>query len=233
MVAPHTKDRLGVTALVAIMEPATESQSSRANKQPLRSRPSNKIKVLLDSGSDGDLIFLPKGKDKPFPYLTRQVPKSWHTSNGSFQTIGQGKIRVKFFDYSNSKEYFLQPDIVEYKENSQTKPGFDLILGSNTLKELGIVLDFRTREIILDDISLPMRDINKLKTRATVERAWTMANSIYQETSKEPHSTLEATKRLIHILDAKYENANLRAIVTDNCTHLSNQIGRASCRERV
>ena len=90
VVAPHTKDRLGVTALVAIIEPVTESQSSRAYKQPLRSQPSNKIKVPLDSGSDGDLIFLPKG-DKPFPYLTRQVPKSWHTSNGSFQTTGQGK----------------------------------------------------------------------------------------------------------------------------------------------
>ena len=140
--------------------PGTESQSSRAYKQPLRSRPSNKIKVLLDSGSDGALYFLQKGKDKPFPYLTRQVPKSWRTSNGSFQTPGQGKIRVKFFDYSNSREYFLQPDVVEYKESSLTKPGFDLILGSNTLKELGIVLDFRTREITLDDISLPMRDIN-------------------------------------------------------------------------
>eukprot|EP00804_Cyclotella_cryptica_P022578 CCRYP_009455-RA/>CCRYP_009455-RA protein AED:0.44 eAED:0.59 QI:0/0/0/1/0/0/3/0/213 len=32
-----------------------------------------------------------------------------------------------------------------------------------------------------------------------------MNNSIYQETSKEPQSTLEATKRLIKILDAKYE----------------------------
>jgi hypothetical protein len=104
VVASHTNDRLGVTALVAIMEPA---KSSRACKQPLRSRPSNKIKVLLDSGSDGDLIFLPKGKYKPFPYLTRQVPKSWHMTNGSFQTTGQGKIRVKFFDYSNSREYFL------------------------------------------------------------------------------------------------------------------------------
>ena len=66
-----------------------------------------------------------------------------------------------------------------------------------------------------------MRDINNLKTRATVELAWTMNNSIYQETSKELPSTLEATKCLIHILDAKYEKADLRAIVTDNCTHLS------------
>jgi hypothetical protein len=67
----NTKNKLGVTALIAIMEPATESQSSIAHKQPLRSCPSNKIKVLLDSGSDGDLYFLQKGKDKPFPYLTR------------------------------------------------------------------------------------------------------------------------------------------------------------------
>ncbi len=87
---------------------------------------------------------------------------------------------MKFFDYSNSKEYFLQPDVVEYKENSLTKPWFDIILGSNTLKELWIVLDFQTKETTLDDISLPMRDINKLKTRATVERAWTTTNSIYQ-----------------------------------------------------
>ena len=85
---PNTKDKLGFTALIAIMEPLTESQSSRAYKQPLRSRPSNKIKVLLDSGSNGDLYFLQKGKDKPFPFLTRQGPKSWCTSNGSFQTNG-------------------------------------------------------------------------------------------------------------------------------------------------
>jgi hypothetical protein len=90
------------------------------------------------------------------------------------------------------------------------------------LKELGIVVDFRTKEITLDNISLPMRDINNLKTRAMVERAWTMNNSIYQEMFKEPRSTLKATTRLIHILDAKYEKANLRAIVTDNYTHLSN-----------
>jgi hypothetical protein len=62
-------------ALIAIMEPATESHYSRAYKHPLRSCPSNKIKVLLDAGSDGGLYFLPKGKDKPFPNLTRQVPK--------------------------------------------------------------------------------------------------------------------------------------------------------------
>ncbi len=73
----------------------------------------------------------------------------------------KGEIRVKFFDYSASREYFLQPDIVEYDTNVMIKPGFDLIFGSNTMKKLGIVLDFQTKEIALDNISLQMRGINK------------------------------------------------------------------------
>ena len=79
----NTKEQLDLMALIVVTEPATKSQSSRAYTQPLRSCPSNKIKVLLDSGSDRDLYFLPKGKDKPFPYLTRQAPKSvkWELSN--------------------------------------------------------------------------------------------------------------------------------------------------------
>ncbi len=84
-------------------------------------------------------------------------------------------------------------------------PGFDLILGSNTMKELGIVLDFRTKEVTLDEISLPMREINKLSTRAQIEKSWLLNNSIFQENTKEPQSTMEATKRLIQILEAKYE----------------------------
>ncbi len=82
-----------------------------------------------------------------------------------------------------SKEYFIQPDVVECKDPVD-KPEFDLILGSNTMKELGIVLDFQMKEITLDEISLPMRDINKLSTRAQIERSWSLNNNIYQEKTK-------------------------------------------------
>ena len=127
------------------MEPATESQSSRAYKQPLRSHPSNNITVLLDSGSDGDLYFLPKGKYKPFPYLLGR-----HQSLGTFQmgaskANGRSKLRFKIFEYSASREYTIQPDIMECVKNHMTEPGFDLILGCNIMKELGIVLDFQTK----------------------------------------------------------------------------------------
>jgi hypothetical protein len=90
------------------------------------------------------------------------------------------------------------------------------------MKELRIVLDFWTKEITLDEISLSMRDIKNLRTKAAADKAWTVNNSIYQKTSKEPQSMLEATKCLIRILDAKYEKANLRAITKEEClNHLS------------
>ncbi len=39
--------------------------------------------------------------------------------------------------------------------------------------------------------------------------------------TNEPKSTLEAMQRVVKILDAKYEKANLNAVVTEHCKHLS------------
>ena len=112
------------------------------------------IRVLLDSGLDGELLFHEKGKPKHFPYLTRQVPCSWHTSNGVFQTKGRGKIPIKFFEYSNSKEFLAELDVFEYDEK-MGKSVFDLILGCNSMERLGIVMDFKTKMITIDEIILP------------------------------------------------------------------------------
>ena len=61
-----------------------------------------------------------------------------------------------------------------------------------------------------------MRDINSLTT-SKMERAWTVNNSMVHE----PHSMHEATLRVVHILDAKYEKADLQLVFSANCTHLS------------
>ncbi len=86
---------------------------------------------------------------------------------------GRSKLRIKFLDYSVSREYLVQPDIVEYHYDGTTlsQPGFDLILGLNTPNELGIVLNFQTTVIDIVEIILPMRDITKLSTQAKIERA--------------------------------------------------------------
>ena len=109
----------------------------------MRSRPSNEvIQILLDSGLDGDLMFHEKGMPMHFPYLARQVPNSWCMLKGSFLTNRRSKVSLIFFEYSNSKEFLVTPDVVEYDKKKMTKPIYDLILGCQTMKELGIVLDF-------------------------------------------------------------------------------------------
>ena len=136
----------------------------------------------------------------PFAYLTRQVPLSWHMLNASFLTKGRSEVTLKVFEYSNSWEYTVTPDIVEYDKRKMTKPVYDLILGCKTMKKLGIVLDFQTKQITIDEFILPMRNINSLAS-TKIEKAWAVNNSMAQE----PVSTKKATQRVVEILDANYE----------------------------
>ncbi len=96
-----------------------------------------------------------------------------------------------------------------------SEPGFDLILSTNTLKDIGIIVNFWIKEIDIDGIILPMRDITKLSTRAKIVRAWMANNSIMIH----EHKRNEAAKGVVKILDAKYEKADLNAVVADNCKH--------------
>jgi hypothetical protein len=107
----------GVTAVLAVMTAGRSGRLS-SKKVPVKKT----IRVLLDSGSDGDLLFHKKGAAKQFPYLARQMPKTWHTSNGDFHTKWKGDIQLKFFQYSNSKRVLVQPDVVEYDGDTVEKP---------------------------------------------------------------------------------------------------------------
>ncbi len=97
--------------------------------------------VLLDSGSDGNLVFLDKDKLMLLPSLKRLIQQSWNTSNGMFQTKHQAEIELNFFEYSDSKRYLAEPDIVKYNMNN--KPQYDLILGVKTMKKYGIILNIK------------------------------------------------------------------------------------------
>ena len=104
------------------------------------------IRVLLDTGSSGDLLFIQKGKID-IPIAKRAVPQSWNTSNGTFQTKKVGDIELSFLDYSNSKRVRVTPDIVEYSGN--TPPMYDLYLGKQSLHDLGVILDFKEKTITI------------------------------------------------------------------------------------
>ena len=110
--------------------------------------PRKTIRVLLDTGSSGDLLFLEKGSTTCIPVVRRAVPESWGTSNGTFQTKKVGNVEISFVDYSDSKRVHLKPDIVEYACNGAS-PLYDLILGKQTLHNLEVVLDFKEKTITI------------------------------------------------------------------------------------
>ncbi len=112
----NNKQEGRVTAMVAKVkyQQVNDNQTKQRVEHSARCCPSNEvIQVLLESVSDGDLMFHEKGTPMHFPYLARQVLNSWHTSNGSFLIKGKSGVSLKFFEYSNSKEFLVVPDIVE------------------------------------------------------------------------------------------------------------------------
>jgi hypothetical protein len=100
------------------------------------------------------------------PSSKRLVPQSWKTLNGMFQTKRKAEIELNFFEYSNSKRLLAEPDIIEYNQNN--KPQYDLILGVKTMKKYGIILDFKDRMKTVDEVKLPMQNINYLQGSSTL-----------------------------------------------------------------
>jgi hypothetical protein len=160
------------------------------------------VRVLLDSCSDGNLILLTKINPCCFP-----TQKGWFHSRGILQmgTSRRGakaRVELNFFKYSDSKRYHVEPDVVKYEKNN--RPQYDLILGTVTMKELGIILDFRDKMITIDEIILPMRNINNLQG-SSILRVLRHNHSL----AMEPQSTQDATKHATRILDTKYSKAGL------------------------
>ncbi len=107
-----------------------------------------------------------------------------------------------------------QANVVEYNKDSKLQ--YDLILGTETMKEYGIVLNFKAKTITIHEIILPMRNINNLQGASTLCRL-----KLNHSLAMEPQSTQDATKHATQILDAKYSKADLQSVVRNSCKNLS------------
>jgi hypothetical protein len=70
--------------------------------------------------------------------------------------------------------------------------------------------------ITIDEIILPMRNINNLQG-SSILRVLRHNHSLAMESQSTPDTTQHVTQ----ILDAKYSKADLQSVVRDNCKHLS------------
>jgi len=139
-------------------------------------------------------------------------PQIWRTSNGTFKTTKVGRFEMKFPMFSESKLVKLKPDIISMPRET-SPPVYDMIIGIETMQDLGIILDFSNNQITLDGATIPMRPLRSCMDQKVL-------NNLFKEFI-EPSSTKEATERITRILDAKYEKADLPKVVQDNCAHLS------------
>jgi hypothetical protein len=96
--------------------------------------------------------------------------------------------------------------VVKYSKDS--KPQYGLILGTETMKELGMILDFKAKTITIDEIILSMRNINNLQGASTL-----CVLKLIHSLVMELQSTQDATKRATGNLDSKYKKADLQSVV--------------------
>ncbi len=129
-------------------------------------------------------------------------PSAWGTSNGTFITDRVGNIEISFVEYLASKKVRLQPDIVEYCLGDQA-PMYDLVIGKQTMHNLRVKLVFQERTITIDKILLPMKNIANLQLKPRITRALRKNTCFAQK----PINTRSKAKRVVEILDAKYEKA--------------------------
>ncbi len=108
----------------------------------------------------------------------------------------------------------MEPNVVKCDKDSRLQ--YDLILGTETIKKFGIILNFKDKMITIDEIILPMRKINNLQ--GAIILCALKHNHIL---AMEPQSTQDATERATRILNAKYSKADLQSVFRDNCKHLS------------
>ena len=82
----------------------------------------------MDSGSDGDLLFVHPRNKECIPQKERFAPQKWKTSNGTFKTTKVGNLEIKFPKFSESKLFKIKPDIIDIP-HEMNKPIYDLIIG--------------------------------------------------------------------------------------------------------
>ena len=162
------------------------------------------IYILLDTGCSNTII------SKNYLNLCKSVKKSksrYSTAVGEYKTSIHGTVKFKLPEFSNSKEITWDMDIGDLGVLE-----YDMIIGRDLLKSLGMIIDFKHGVLRWDDVTIPM---NRTKNKNKKE-----FNENFQ-LATEPRTVQQATERITKILDANYEKANLADVVKRHCCHLS------------
>ena len=105
-----SKSKVVIGTGLATSVPAILNSPSKKKKCILR--------VLLDSGSNGDLVFVQEGTKPYIPYKEQYMPQKWRISNGIFTTTKVGVMDVIFPEFLSSKVASFKPDVVNISKTA-------------------------------------------------------------------------------------------------------------------
>ena len=168
-------------------------------------------RILLDSGSDGDIAFITEEELRRLHVTQKAYPDTWGTSNGQFKTTEVVHLNMILPEFSQAKLMSTNADVKIISKKD--KPSYDLIIGIETLAKWRAQFDFIDRTVTLDGQTVPMKPLNAFSDPRRLY-------NIYREAT-EPAVTKEATRRVCEMLESKYEKADLNKVVQDNCPHLT------------
>ena len=142
---------------------------------------------------------------------TADTTTSWITKGGNFQT--SKKCKTTFI----LKEFFENKSI-EWNLHVDSTPGphrYDMMLGHDIMRELGITLDFKDQMMTWDDSTIHIKDPGSLLDLLDPVNDFFWNNDHY-----ETEALQEASIHLQKILNAKYAPVDLDVVV-QACRHLT------------
>ena len=168
-----------------------------------------KIRILLDSGSSGSIIF---EKFVCKLHMQNDTTTSWIMKGGNFETSKKCKttfILKEFLKISPLSGIYMLILLLAGPHR------YDMILGCDIKSELRIMLDFKDQTMTWDDSTINMKDPKSLPEFLDPVNDFFWSNNLYETGALQEGSTC-----LQKILDAKYAPADLNAVI-QACRHLT------------
>ena len=136
-------------------------------------------------------------------------------------------MQMKFPEFSRNKKFSMQPEIVTLDNNAPNSV-FDIIIGVDALRKVGVILNFAQETITIDNREITMRPLgacSSIKMRKHVlkrENRSTLQSQLqFPKVQPDLVAVTETTDMTMGILAATYEKVDLPKIIQENCDHLS------------
>ena len=104
------------------------------------------IKALLDSGSDGTILFNDFARGLR---IKTENSQSWKTAGGNFTTTKQAKVQFKLPELHETRVIEVNVHLTQIKSN------YDMIIGNDVLALLGLKINYEDMTIEWEQNSTP------------------------------------------------------------------------------